>query len=135
MRFTRGAARAVIGEIHAADHALDVDRFLALLAPTVCFQLGSQPQLHGLAAVRGAVDGLFRSLAGVEHALRDFWLGERTIVFQADVTYTLPGRPQIVLPYVDVLRMSGQLLVEDYRIFIDLSPLMAALSDAEPRPR
>jgi hypothetical protein len=128
VRPSESAARALITEIHAADHALDVERFLELLTPTARFQIGSQPALQGRSAVRAAVGGLFENVSGVNHALEDLWIGEQTVVFQAAVTYTLKDRRSVCLPYVDVLRLVEERQVEDYRIFIDLFPLMAALA-------
>jgi hypothetical protein len=128
MRITEVAARALIAEIHAADHALDVERFLAVLSPTVRLRLGSQPELHGLESVREAIAGLFRGLSGVDHRLEQLWFGEQSVAFTAVVTYTLKDRRTIRLPYVDVLRFADEQHVDDYRIYIDLAPLAAALS-------
>jgi hypothetical protein len=134
VKITEVAARALISEIHAADHSLDVERFLALLTPTVRLQLGSQPELHGHSAVRAAISGLFQKLAGIDHQLKELWLSERTMAFQAAVTYTLPDRRAVQLPYVDVLRLADEHRVEDYRIYIDLSPLMVALATTGGTP-
>ena len=128
MRVTESVAQSLIAEIHAADHALDVDRFLRVLTPTARLQLGSQSQLQGHSTIRAVISDLFQRVSRIDHTLKDHWLRERTIAFQADVRYTLADGRAIRLPYVDVLQLADESHVEDYRIFIDLSPLMVALA-------
>lgn len=41
------------------------------------------------------------------------------------MTYHLKDSRDITLPYTNVLRLAGNSLVQDYRIYIDLAPLAA----------
>lgn len=121
----RDAARSLIERVFSADAARDLDGFMALLAPDIVFRLGSQPELHGQAAVRAAIGGLFGMLAGgIEHHLRSVWGSAETVLaYQAEATFKRPDGSIATLPYVNVLHMAPDGLVADYRIHIDPAPL------------
>lgn len=124
---SRADAESLVGRIHAADHALDLPAFLALLDPHVRLRLGSQPPLEGTESVRLAIAGLFSQLTGIRHRLLDLSVQGTTITFEAEITYTVKDGRTVTLPYVDVLRVGGDGLITDYRIYIDLAPLFALL--------
>lgn len=126
--------RTLIGRIKAAGESLDVEAFLTLLAEDVVFRLGAQPPVHGKAAVRAVVTGLFASLAGLHHEVGDTIVEGDRVVFEAEVTYRFRGSGTLTLPYADVLRLDAQGLVRDYRIYIDLSPLAALQQIDDPAP-
>jgi ketosteroid isomerase-like protein len=120
----RAAAQTLIESVFAADAARDLDGFMALLAPDITLRLGSQPELHGQAAVRAAIGGLFGMLAGgIQHRLIAVWGGGDVLAYQAEAAFSLQGGRSVTLPYVNVLRTASDGLVAEYRIHIDPAPL------------
>lgn len=117
---------SLIERVFAADAALDADAFVKLLSDDVRLRIGSQPALQGKAAVRQAIGGVFGMMrAGLEHKLHERWESAETIVYEAEVTYHLKDGRDVDLPYTNVLRLTGNGLVQDYSIYIDLAPLSA----------
>jgi ketosteroid isomerase-like protein len=112
----------LIQRIYAADEALDVDAFVALLAPDVQFRLGSNPPVKGRETVRQVIANFFATIQKLKHHLIEVWEHGNTIVFQAEVTYTRKDGSQVTLPYIDVLELDGS-QIKDYKIYIDLAPL------------
>jgi ketosteroid isomerase-like protein len=120
----RAPAEALISAIARADAALDVEAFLALLAPDVVLRIGAQLEQTGHAAVRAAIAGLFGAMrSGVRHDVARVWGHRRTIVYQADATFFLKDGRDVTLPYVNVLDIGTDGLIGRYAIAIDLSPM------------
>jgi hypothetical protein len=117
---------AHIAAFHAAvkaDKERDAALFAALFLEDGEFHLGSAPALRGPRAIEGGVAAFFGSLgAGIEHELRAAWETDDTLVWQADVTWTLGDGRRVTAPYVNVLRFAGD-QVRDYRVHVDLSAL------------
>ena len=122
---TYETAEALIAKIFAADESLNAEAFVNLLSPAAIFQLGGSPAINGLKDIQGFVQGLFSSLKSIRHRLVQFWLGDGKLVFQGEVTFTFPNEQSLMLPYVDVLTQGESGLIDDYRIYIDLTPMNA----------
>ena len=103
--------------------ARDADAFAAFLAPDGVFRYGSAPAVRGRAAARTAVAAFFDSIAGLGHRIVARWDSGEGVVCEGEVTYTLADMRCVTVPFVNVLRLSGR-LVDDYRIYIDPSPLV-----------
>ena len=121
-------AASLVASIKRADEALDAEGFLQLLDEDVIFRLGSQSSVLGKNAVRGVVRQLFAMLNGLRHDVKRLLTDRNTVIFEAEVTYELKRGPSLTLPYVDVLTVGANDLISDYRIYIDLAPMMAAVS-------
>lgn len=111
--------------IFAADAALDLDGFMALLTENVRLSIGSQPPLQGHAAVRQAIAGLFGLMrAGIRHRLvTRFGTPDGMLAYQAEADFALQTGRDVTVGYVNVLHTAADGRISDYRIFIDLSPL------------
>lgn len=119
----RAAAQALIERIFLADGALDLDGFMAVLAPTVTLRIGSQAPIEGSASVRAAIARLFSMMrSGIEHRLIAAWGDDAQLVYQAEATFHLGDARDITLPYVNVLTRAPE-GVSRYCIYIDLGPL------------
>lgn len=116
--------RSVVENTFAADASLDAARFASRLTPDATFQLGGNPAVIGREAIRATVEQTFAAFEKVEHTLRAAYELDDVLVYEADVHYTFRGGRRVQLPYVNVLRFSGD-LVGSYRIYLDLSGVQA----------
>ena len=118
-------ARELIGRVFAADQALDLDAFMALLTDDVQLRVGSTPWVAGKPAARRVIGGLFAAVRGIEHRLLrgPFLDGDRLSYF-AEVTFTRRDGARVTLPYANALVLSGERLSE-YDIHMDPTPLLA----------
>ena len=120
----RAEALALISAIARADAALDLEGFLALLAPDAILRIGSQPALNGIAAIGAAIAGLFAGMrAGIRHSVRRVWGDSETLVYQAEAAFPLKDGRDVTLPYVNVLDIGPGGRVGRYDIAIDLSAM------------
>lgn len=116
-------ARLLVGKIHAADAALDVEAFVALLTEDVNFRIGSQPALKGKAAVRGAISQLFSVMESIEHHTIQMWVEGDVVLAQAEVKMRTKSGKEVLVPYFHVLRQTEKKLFSEYLIYIDLGQL------------
>jgi hypothetical protein len=106
---------------------MDAAGFAAYFTPDGSFRFGNAEPAVGREAVEKAAEGFFGTIGGLRHRLIGVWLGswERGAVrsVEAEVTYTRnDGSQTPALPATTTLRMKGD-LVQDCRVFMDVSPL------------
>ena len=106
----------------AAVDRKDTEQFLGFIAEDARFRFGSAPPVTGHDAIRGAVGGFFASIAGLSHALNRVVSSGSALLIEGDVTYTRHDKSEITLPFVNVLEVANDLIV-DYKIYIDIGPL------------
>jgi ketosteroid isomerase-like protein len=121
---TTGAAVPNHADLFADIDSMEPDRFAQHLSPDATMRFGNAPPVHGRDAVRDAWASFCDTLDGVHHDLVEQWhAGDATIV-EASVTYTRKDHSVVTVPVATIYRARGE-LIEDYRIFIDLTPLFA----------
>jgi limonene-1,2-epoxide hydrolase len=114
-----------VRSLFAAVDGADVDTIAALMTDDVQFRFGNAPTVHGRAAVAEGAETFARSVAGVRHEIRHIWeIDGHNVVCVMDVHYErLDGR-RLTLPCCNVFRLSGE-LIADYRIYMDVNPVLA----------
>jgi ketosteroid isomerase-like protein len=124
-----GHGRAVLMKIFNAMDAGDVDAMTSHMTEDVVTRLGNMDEVHGRAAfttmfneVGRIVSGLDHQVLGLWHAVEDFdvWIAHLR------VTYTLLDASTVTLPACNVFRMRANRVAE-YRVYVDLSPVLAQL--------
>ena len=104
--------------------SMDPDRFARHLSDNVVMRFGNADPVVGRVAVRDAWAGFCADLHGVTHEVVERWEAEPATIVEARVTYTRADDTTVTVPVVTIYRSSGD-LIDDYRIFIDLAPLLA----------
>ena len=103
---------------------MEPERFTQHLAEDVVMRFGNGDPVHGREAV-GRVWGEFcAGIDGVHHDLVQRWVHADATVVEARVTYTRQDGQRVTVPVVTIYRAAGP-LIEDYRVFLDLSPVFA----------
>jgi hypothetical protein len=83
------AAHAIDYEkLFASIDRMDVESFLAFIAPSGTFRFGSAPPVQGRAAIGEAVGGFFSSIAGLQHDVQRIITDEGVAVIEGEATYT-----------------------------------------------
>ncbi len=113
------------GKLFVSIDAMDMEGFLAFIAPDAKFRFASAPPVQGHAAIREAVGGFFASIAGLSHELRRLVSQGNAVVCEGEVTYTRHDGSAITLPFCNVFETDAG-LISVYRIYIDIAPLYAA---------
>ena len=104
--------------------SMEPDRFAAHLAEDVRFRFGNAAPVHGTAAVRDVWAGFCQTVDGVHHDPVEQWEAGAATIAESDVTYTRKDGTTVTVPVVTIYR-TGDALIQDYRVFIDLAPLFA----------
>jgi ketosteroid isomerase-like protein len=117
--------RKAVENTFRADAALDATLFAAGLTEGATFRLGGNPPVSGRKAVQEMLEQTFGAFRTVRHSLAHVYEETDTLLYEATVTYDMKDGRRISADYVNVLRFEGA-LVDDYRVYIDLSALRPA---------
>jgi len=112
---------------------MSADGFVSYLAGDVKFRFGNAPELVGRDSVQAAIESFFSNIAGLKHVLLDEWNERGTTILRFDTHYTKHDRSVFVAPCCAVLRYDTQGLIDDYRIYADVSPLYSSSLGNEAR--
>ncbi len=113
-----------LAKLFEAIDRMDADGFVAFLTAEASFRFGSAPPVRGAQAIREALVGFFSSIRGLRHEIGEVWDEGNTLLCEGTVTYTRQDGREVALPFLNVFRMQDE-LIDDYRIYMDLSPLFA----------
>jgi len=105
----------------AIDHK-DADDFVLFFTKDACFRFANAPVIRNKEDIRNAVVSFFSNIKGLRHRVLDVWEQDDVVICAGEVTYTRLNGSELTLPFVDILRMRG-VLIADYRIYMDISPL------------
>jgi ketosteroid isomerase-like protein len=111
--------------LFACIDARRTQEFVALLREDASFRYGSNPDVHGRAAIAACVDHVFTTFRASSHELLRYWDTADCRIAQGVVTYTRLDDTRVSLPFCNVLTMQDN-LVARYEIYIDPTPLMSA---------
>ena len=100
------------------------DAFAQHLAEDVTMRFGNGPPTHGRKECREVWAGFCELIDGVQHEVVKQWdVGDETIAETA-VTYTRKDGGRVTVPVVTIYR-TGAELIEEYKVFLDLTPVFA----------
>jgi hypothetical protein len=115
--------RNLLRRIVAGDEARRAADFAQVLTDDASFRFGGGPPTLGKAAIERQVAAFFTQIRSMRHDIELAWEREGVLAYEARVTYGMLKGVSLSLPYANVLRLRGT-LIEDYRIYIDPTPLM-----------
>jgi ketosteroid isomerase-like protein len=109
----------------------DAAGFTRHLTDDARFRYGSQPAVEGHEAIEAAVAAFLSGFRELRHELREVWeIPDRQTVFvQGEAAYTLPNGTRVELPFLNLFRLRGKLIV-DYLVYADPTPLASPGSEA-----
>ncbi len=103
---------------------MDAHAFASHLSEDCRLRFGNAAPVAGRSAIAAAIAGFFFTIKGLSHDIVNQWdVGDTTII-ESEVTYTRLDERQATVPVVTICRR-GDELIDDYRIFIDLAPVLA----------
>ena len=115
---------SVTTDLFADIDRMDARAFASYLSEDCRLRFGNADAVAGRSAIEAAITGFFAMIKGLSHDIAHQWdVGDTTII-ELEVTYTRLDERQVTVPVVTIYRR-GDELVDDYRIFIDLAPVLA----------
>ncbi len=111
------------------DLLADVDRmdakaFASYLSEDCVLRFANADEVVGRDAIEGAIAGFFTTIKGLSHHVLDQWDVDDTTIVQFETTYTRMDDRRVTVPAVTIYRRGAD-LIDDYRIYVDLSPVYA----------
>jgi ketosteroid isomerase-like protein len=104
--------------------SMDAKAFASHLSENCVLRYANNPEVIGRDAIEESIAGFFTTIKGLRHHLVDEWsVGDATIL-QFECTYTRHDDGQVTVPAVTIFRR-GTEAIDDYRVFIDLTPVYA----------
>jgi ketosteroid isomerase-like protein len=101
----------------------DVDGFMTWLSDDCSFTYGSGETVRGAAAVRDLVAAFLASFEAVSHQVDSTWENDGAAITEGAVTYITADGRSTTLPFCNVLHLTDDRLIRDYRVYIDPTPL------------
>jgi ketosteroid isomerase-like protein len=103
---------------------MDAKAFASYLAEDCVLRFGNADEVVGREAIEAAIAGFFGTIKGLSHRIVDQWdVGDATIL-QFETTYTRMDDGRVTVPAVTIYRRGSE-LIDDYRIYVDLTPVYA----------
>ena len=117
-------AQTTMGDLFADIDRMDAHAFASHLSEDCRLRFGNAEPVAGRSAIEAAISGFFATINGLSHDIVNQWdVGDTTII-ESEVTYTRLDERRVTVPVVTIYRRGAE-LIDDYRIFIDLGPVLA----------
>src|SRR5688572_4897300 len=104
--------------------AKDAKGFSEYITEEGIFRFGNQPEVKGRKAIEDYVTAFFGMIKGSEHEIVNYWDDGKHVVWEGKVTYTRTDDKKVTVNFTNIFDMNGE-LVENYKIYIDNTPLFA----------
>ncbi|MBO3459407.1 nuclear transport factor 2 family protein [Aetokthonos hydrillicola Thurmond2011] len=113
---------------------LNLDDILAPFTDDARLQFGNAPVAVGKNAIRSALKEFFSSIRTMHHEIIGVWTGYweegKVLSVELAITYILPNGTRLTVPCNSTIRLTSTQQIQDYRIFIDISPISTLQSTA-----
>jgi hypothetical protein len=111
-------------ELFADIDRQDAHAFASRLSEDARVRIGSAEPISGRAAVEAGLTQFFGMIKALRHDMVEQWDMGDAMIIESEVTYTRLDDSLVTVPAVTIFRR-GDELIDDYRIFIDLGPVLA----------
>jgi len=97
--------------------------FSELFSENAAWTFANNPPMRGREAIRQNAELIFSQLDGIWHHLVSFSAQDRSLFTEGRVTYLRKDGKKIELPFSTVTFFDDRQLIQEYRTYIDPSPL------------
>ena len=111
-------------ELFADIDRMDAKGFASHLSDDCVLRFGNADEVVGREAIEAAIAGFFGTIKSLDHRILDQWDVDDATIIQFEVTYTRLDSRDVTVPAVTIYRR-GDELIDDYRIYVDLTPVYA----------
>ncbi len=113
-----------INELFAAVDRMDSDKFVTYLSEDAQFRFGNASPAKGRDSIKKAVSDFFGTIKALRHRVLNVWNVGDSVFSEFEVTYTRKDGEKVMVPGLNLFRMKGE-KIQDYKIFIDITPVYA----------
>ena len=117
-------AQTTTTDLFADIDRMDAHAFASRLSEGCRLRFGNAEPVAGRSAIEAAISGFFATIKGLSHDIVGQWDVDDNTIIESEVTYTRLDERHVTVPVATICRR-GDELIDDYRIFIDLAPVLA----------
>ena len=107
---------------------MDAQAWAAHLAPDVVMRVGNDDPIYGRERCQVALAALYSGVDGRRHEVVELWEHGAATIVEANVTYTRTDGSEVTLPLVTIYRADASGLISDYRVYVDMAPVLAPVA-------
>lgn len=104
--------------------SMDAKAFASHLSENCVLRYANNPEVIGRDAIEESIAGFFTTIKALEHHLLEEWHAGDATILQFECTYARHDGGEVTVPAVTIFRRGAD-AIEDYRVFIDLTPVYA----------
>jgi ketosteroid isomerase-like protein len=104
---------------------MDTAAWAAHLAPDAVMRCGSRDPLYGRESCRSALVAFYAQIRSLQHQVIEQWEHGSATITEANVTYTRSDGRDVEVPSVIIYRTNADDMIADYRVYVDLEPVLA----------
>jgi ketosteroid isomerase-like protein len=118
------SATATTADLIRDIDSMDAAAFASHLSENCVLRYANNDEVVGRDAIERAIAAFYETIKALCHDVVEEWTVDDATIIQFEVTYTRLDDRKVTLPAVTIYRRGGE-LIDDYRIFIDLTPVYA----------
>lgn len=103
----------------------DAAALAELFAQDATVTIGNREPIAGHSAVATGSAAFLTSIAGLCHRIINQWVVWQDTIAETMVTYTRHDGSTVTIPTVSIWRAAADGLITNYRVFVDLAPVLA----------
>jgi ketosteroid isomerase-like protein len=103
---------------------MDAKAFASYMSDDCVLRFANADEVVGREAIEAAIAGFFGTIKSLSHHVFNEWSVDDATIIQFEVTYTRLDDRQVTVPAVTIYQR-GDGLIDDYRIYVDLTPVYA----------
>lgn len=104
--------------------SMNASAFASHLSEHCVLRYANNEEVVGRDAIEQAIAAFYGTIKALRHEPVAEWTVDDTTIIQFECTYTRHDARQVTVPAVSIFRR-GEDLIDDYRIFVDLTPVYA----------
>ena len=110
-------------EIFAIVDLLDSSGFAELFTDDGRLVFGNGEPMIGPDEIASGTAAFFATIAGLRHTIVNEWIIGSTTIVELNVAYHRLDGGTVRIPVVSIWHQTSQGLIDDYRVFFDLTPV------------
>ena len=114
---------STVTDLFADIDRMDANAFASHLSEDCTLRFGNAPEVQGRQAIEDSIAQFFGLIEGLQRRIVEQWESGDATILQLEVTYTRLDGHQATIPVCTLYRR-GERFIDDYRVFIDLAPVL-----------
>jgi ketosteroid isomerase-like protein len=117
--------KPLVSDVFSLVDSGDARAFSQLFSENGRMRFGNWDTRVGRQTIEQGISQFFQTIKGLHHNVTNEWVIGEDHIAELSVTYDRLDGAQATIPVVTMWRTGDDNLIEDYRVFLDLTPVFA----------